>query len=410
MWCDVSPSGADQTRRAIKSTGSPVAGAHRVNLKTAARQLGVHYQTAYRWVRSGQLVAVKVGAGYEISDAALSRFQAQRAAMERVPEYTERTEADPSDAVTDVLLQLEEMVACTTVDATAVYQRAAQALASVIGDAVTVSLREADGSLRLAAFDHSDPERAVAMGAMLRFGNPDEPLYSRRAAETGEAVFVPQVPQREVRTQVRPEFHQALTTAGFYSAVSAPIVGTGVVRGSVLASRDTPGRPYTIEDRDFVVAVALRIGAAVAQAERGHAAWSLRARLANDLAAWIGHGDFDRAREWLMDEVPDGEPVAVINLDMSVDAATTAFADQFGTTASDLKEQSMRDVVEESGAVEDTFDRLREGEFDYCTNVVRPIGRARTPVVLHGAIVRLEDATPCCVLYVAHAVPDVAPA
>ena len=107
------------------------------------------------------------------------------------------------------------------------------------------------------------------MGAMLRFGNPDEPLYSRRAAETGEAVFVPQVPQREVRTQVRPEFHQALTTAGFYSAVSAPIVGTGVVRGSVLASRDTPGRPYTIEDRDLVVAVALRIGAAVAQAERG---------------------------------------------------------------------------------------------------------------------------------------------
>ena len=38
-----------------------------MNLKTAALRLGVHYQTAYRWVRSGQLVAVKVGAGYEIS-------------------------------------------------------------------------------------------------------------------------------------------------------------------------------------------------------------------------------------------------------------------------------------------------------------------------------------------------------
>jgi excisionase family DNA binding protein len=410
MWCDVSPSGADQTRRASNSIHRRVSGARRVNLKTAARQLGVHYQTAYRWVRSGQLVAVKVGAGYEISDAALSRFQAQRAAMERIPEVAERIEPDPTDPASEVLLQLEEMVACTTVDATAVYQRAAQALASVIGDAVTVSLREADGSLRLAAFDHSDPERAVAMGAMLRFGNPDEPLYSRRAAETGEAVFVPQVPQREVRTQVRPEFHQALRTAGFYSAVSAPIVGTGVVRGSVLASRDTPGRPYTIEDRDFVVAVAFRIGAAVAQAERGHAAWSLRARLANDLAEWVDHGDFDRAREWLMDEVPDGEPVAVVNLDMSVDGATTAFADQFGSTASDLKEQSMRDLVDVPDAVQDTFDRLREGEFDYCTNVVRPVGRGRAPVVLHGAIVRLEDATPCCVLYVAHAVPEVASA
>ena len=49
-----------------------------MNLKTAARRLGVHYQTVYRWVRSGQLVAVKVGAGYEISDAALERFEAQR--------------------------------------------------------------------------------------------------------------------------------------------------------------------------------------------------------------------------------------------------------------------------------------------------------------------------------------------
>ena len=48
-----------------------------MNLKTAARRIGVHYQTAYRWVRSGELVAVKVGAGYEISEAALERFQAR---------------------------------------------------------------------------------------------------------------------------------------------------------------------------------------------------------------------------------------------------------------------------------------------------------------------------------------------
>ena len=60
-------------RRRARENGSPM------NLKTAALRLGVHYQTAYRWVRSGQLVAVKVGAGYEISDAAVARLQAQRA-------------------------------------------------------------------------------------------------------------------------------------------------------------------------------------------------------------------------------------------------------------------------------------------------------------------------------------------
>src|SRR4029078_7034605 len=63
----------------------------RVNLKTAARRLGVHYQTAYRWVRSGQLVAGKVGAGYEISAAALERFEAQRVELERLPDPSSAT-------------------------------------------------------------------------------------------------------------------------------------------------------------------------------------------------------------------------------------------------------------------------------------------------------------------------------
>ena len=71
-----------------------------MNLKTAARRLGVHYQTAYRWVRSGQLVAVKVGAGYEISDAALERFLARRDAMERVPAAVAPSELDAFDVGT----------------------------------------------------------------------------------------------------------------------------------------------------------------------------------------------------------------------------------------------------------------------------------------------------------------------
>jgi MerR family transcriptional regulator, light-induced transcriptional regulator len=37
-----------------------------MDLESAAAVLGVHYQTAYRWVRTGLLPAVKVGAGYEL--------------------------------------------------------------------------------------------------------------------------------------------------------------------------------------------------------------------------------------------------------------------------------------------------------------------------------------------------------
>jgi excisionase family DNA binding protein len=384
-----------------------------VNLKTAARRLGVHYQTAYRWVRSGELVAVKVGAGYEISEAALERFQAQRAAMERVPSAYERVDLDDrresligNEAV--ALAELTDLVECTTVDATAVYKRAATVLANIIGDCVIVSLRQADGSLKLATFEHRDPERAVLIGAMLRFGEDEEPMYARQALDSRSVVFMPQVPQRDVRTQLRPEFHQRLSHSGFYSAISAPIVVDDDVRGTLLLSRDSPGNPYTTDDRDFVVDIASRVGAAMAQAADGRAAWALRRRLAGELAEWLHGREFNRARTWLGDEVGDEHAVALASLETTIDAATTAFGSLFGATAADCKERSVCDLVDPADEVQETFERLREGEFDFCTVVASPVAGPHRRVVLEGTIVRLPDATPCCVLYVAHAVPEVA--
>jgi len=48
-----------------------------MNLKAAAHELGVHYQTAYKWVRSGALTAVRIGGRYEISEAAIQQFEEQ---------------------------------------------------------------------------------------------------------------------------------------------------------------------------------------------------------------------------------------------------------------------------------------------------------------------------------------------
>jgi excisionase family DNA binding protein len=49
-----------------------------VDLREAADALGVHYQTAYAWVREGTLPARKVGRGYEVSDAGVRALAAQR--------------------------------------------------------------------------------------------------------------------------------------------------------------------------------------------------------------------------------------------------------------------------------------------------------------------------------------------
>jgi excisionase family DNA binding protein len=48
------------------------------SLREAAAELGVHYQTAYGWVRAGRLDARKVGGSYLVSRAALSALARDR--------------------------------------------------------------------------------------------------------------------------------------------------------------------------------------------------------------------------------------------------------------------------------------------------------------------------------------------
>lgn len=61
-----------------------------LGLQEVAEELGVHYQTAYRWVRSGRVPAALVGGRYEVTPAALARFAAQRAAPRRPAPRTPR--------------------------------------------------------------------------------------------------------------------------------------------------------------------------------------------------------------------------------------------------------------------------------------------------------------------------------
>ena len=50
-----------------------------MQLRDAAATLGVHYQTAYGWVRQGVLPARKTSRGYEVSESAVHALAAQRA-------------------------------------------------------------------------------------------------------------------------------------------------------------------------------------------------------------------------------------------------------------------------------------------------------------------------------------------
>ena len=49
-----------------------------MDLREAASALGVHYQTAYAWVRQGVLPARKVGRGYAVSEGDVAALAARR--------------------------------------------------------------------------------------------------------------------------------------------------------------------------------------------------------------------------------------------------------------------------------------------------------------------------------------------
>ena len=56
-----------------------------VDLATAAERLGVHYQTAYQWVRSGTLPAARVRNRYRVQVSALEAFARRREQPSPVP-------------------------------------------------------------------------------------------------------------------------------------------------------------------------------------------------------------------------------------------------------------------------------------------------------------------------------------
>jgi excisionase family DNA binding protein len=224
-----------------------------MNLKTAALRLEVHYQTAYRWVRSGRLVAVKVGSGYEISEAAVARLHAQRAATERMPERAEPA-VPPSGAeptIEDALHVLDLMVDALTLESAAVGERAGRVAAELLGDTAFVYRRSAADEMRAVYAAHRDPISEVAASTLGR--DPRTPTnLVRRAMTTGEIICVPQVPQHVLRQRLHPELHENLHLSGCYSAVCAPIGATG----TLLVTRDRPGRPYANDDLALVEAIA----------------------------------------------------------------------------------------------------------------------------------------------------------
>ena len=85
------PKGASAAGPGEMRSGAEDAG---INLKQVASALGVHYMTAYRYVRQGRLAARRVGTGWVVDPDNLAPFLARRDAPAPNPARDHGPEAD----------------------------------------------------------------------------------------------------------------------------------------------------------------------------------------------------------------------------------------------------------------------------------------------------------------------------
>ena len=230
-----------------------------MNLKEAASRLGLHYQAAYRHVRSGRLTAVKLANGYEISEEALARFVADDRVWQRTlrPDgRLRRRRTDDPDRTAD---DLETILPGPGDDPRPGVVLVARALAATLGDSVVVLVDGADP-----VHEHGDPHRHLLLSG------PAAELHQRVAARVVARArrdgtrHIPLVQQRDVPAMAGPIARGALGEIGVHSLVVAPVAVRGATVGVLVCSRDHAGQPYGVDDARRVERYAALVARALA--------------------------------------------------------------------------------------------------------------------------------------------------
>jgi excisionase family DNA binding protein len=346
-----------------------------MNLKEAARRLGVHYQTAYRWVRSGELVAVRIGARYEVSDAAIERLRAQRRAL-----GTPHLDADVP-VVGDLEADLTKMADGPMLDIGQAVAHLSRRIAEATNDLCVVAvLSEERDRVEAATCFEPDARRlpvlAGAIAATMRMRAPDEgPVM--RTVFAGNQLFVPHVPQEMFREWLPREFHQQFDDVCIFGMIVAPMLHDGVAIGGIATLRERPDQPFTAADADTAYRLAARATDVIIGARHDRLARAALGRIVAEVQSEVDRvGTLDPARA----VTGAAEAVAIHDGNDHLLAMTSAYA-------------SLADAVRSRSTA-----RLRSGELDFSSDVSNDESGS---YVSHHAAIRLPDATLAAIVSVA---------
>jgi excisionase family DNA binding protein len=372
-----------------------------MNLKTAAARLSIHYQTAYKLVRSGALPAVKIGGTYEISEAALDRYRAERTALRAGAGVLREDAPPPSEDRDAALAEVRAVAAASTTSVRGVVDTIAWVSARAVGD-ICVVRAHGDRGIDEVSFYDRDPRRRATLASIVqegcfRAGGPSE-VYAR-ARDRKRSVLLSHVPQDRLRASIDARHRQVLDVVGVHSLVVAPVVVDGAVRAFVTLSRATPGAPYGPEDVEFAEAMAARLRFALVRTAAYRAGSERRNDLVQALSAAIRVGDgpvptTDLLRDDEFAELVFGFDAAVVANDVA-----TKFA------GGDLDA-----LVEglDPRRLPTTGERLRTGELEYHDgeHTVALPGGEPTRFLVHGGLVRDDRARPRALVVVAQPLPQ----
>ena len=379
-----------------------------MNLKEAAHNLGVHYQTAYKWVRAGELVAVRVGGRYEVSPAAIQRFEAARKAvaddveMFAAPAVFGSVEIDPEDLIEE----LEALIIDPFVALPAIVALVARRASAILGDACYAIVNDEDGLPLFQCVDHPHPDQAAILTGALHLTNSrPAPVggIAMRAFTEQRIIRIPHLPQDWLRRAVRPELLQHLGRFPVYSVLAAPVVVEGASVGVVVFTRDMPNHPYTELNAGYVQRLVERMALLYQSAQEIEAAWALRGELVKRMTRLVqgrpGESDTSpKAIGDLLHATPANRDLPVAIFDHTghvlalneVARRVSGFDDAvIGKTFEAITHP---DDVERERA---NFGRLISGELDYVDVLVRRVlpGERVSVFVSHRAGVRDVDAT-----------------
>jgi excisionase family DNA binding protein len=378
-----------------------------VNLKTAARLLDVHYQTAYRWVRSGELPAIRLGTGYDVSHDAVDVFVARRRARSNVapsPAAPERRATERA-SVDSLIGEAELLIRAGGARSDAALSFIARGAAEQLDALCTIHTLIDDDPhhTALAAWWHPDVERLATWSKILARGPLSRRSWVSAAIDARQIVVQNHLDPAMIRGRANPEITYLLDKVSPHASLRVPLLGPCRDLGVMSIVIDRPGRVFTAEDIEVAARFA---GAATAAIVRSlgfaHAAElrrSLQQSITGVLATSGDQAAGCRSASQFV-RAADGSAFLVA-LDGTLLAVSAAFVELCGRPESDLVGSSVRQIArpEDAAADREALGRLWSGELDHiCISRTRAMARGPVDLDAHWSIARWPDLRPACVV------------